>query len=72
MVSIQMQDNGPGIEDLSIEDIWVAGKTTTERGTGLGLAIVRDVVVELRGRVEAEAHGELGGAVFTITLPLKN
>jgi signal transduction histidine kinase len=70
-VLVRVQDNGPGIDTLSIDDIWIAGKTTTERGTGLGLAIVKDVVEELRGRVDAEAHGELGGAVFTITLPLK-
>jgi signal transduction histidine kinase len=68
---IRVQDNGPGIEKLAIEEIWLPGKTTTEKGTGLGLTIVKDVVEELRGRVEAEAHGELGGACFTITLPLK-
>lgn len=68
---IRVQDNGPGIERLAIEEIWMPGKTTTEKGTGLGLTIVKDVVEELRGRVEAEAHGELGGACFTITLPLK-
>ena len=71
-VSIRVQDNGPGIEKLSLDDIWVAGKTTTERGTGLGLAIVKDVVEDLRGRVQAEAHGDLGGAAFTIVLPLKH
>jgi signal transduction histidine kinase len=48
------------------------GKTTTEKGTGLGLTIVKDVIDELRGRIEAEAHCELGGASFTITLPLKS
>jgi signal transduction histidine kinase len=71
-IIIRVLDNGPGIDELSVNDIWIAGKTTTERGTGLGLAIVKDVVEDLRGRVEAEAHGELGGAAFTITLPLKN
>lgn len=71
-VSLVVQDNGPGIDQLSLEDIWIAGKTTTEKGTGLGLAIVKDVVQELRGRVEADAHGEYGGAKFTVTLPLKN
>lgn len=68
---IRVQDNGSGIEKLAIEEIWLPGKTTTEKGTGLGLTIVKDVVEELRGRIEAEAHGELGGACFTITLPLK-
>ena len=71
MVQIQLQDNGPGIERLALEEIWLPGKTTTEKGTGLGLTIVKDVVEELRGRVQAEAHGEFGGASFTIILPLK-
>jgi signal transduction histidine kinase len=67
--TIQINDNGPGIRDLAIDDIWVAGKTTTERGTGLGLAIVKDVVEELGGTVSAVAHGDLGGASFHILLP---
>ena len=71
MVTIRIQDNGPGIDKLALDEIWLPGKTTTERGTGLGLAIVKDVVEELRGRVSAEAKGELGGAVFTISLPMK-
>jgi signal transduction histidine kinase len=70
-VIIRIQDSGPGIEKLALEEIWLPGKTTTEKGTGLGLTIVKDVIEELRGRVDAEAHGELGGAAFTITLPLK-
>ena len=62
---IRVQDNGSGIEKLAIEEIWLPGKTTTEKGTGLGLTIVKDVVEELRGHIEAEAHGELGGACFS-------
>jgi signal transduction histidine kinase len=71
MVVIRVQDNGPGIKKLALDEIWTPGKTTTEKGTGLGLAIVRDVVEELRGSVQADAHGELGGAAFTIMLHLK-
>ena len=64
-------DNGPGIEGISVEDVWLPGKTTTEKGTGLGLTIVRDVVLDLNGSVDAVAHGELGGGKFIVTLPLK-
>ena len=46
---IRVQDNGPGIDKLAIEEIWLPGKTTTEKGTGLGLTIVKDVTDELRG-----------------------
>lgn len=68
-VVIQLMDNGPGITDISLDEIWLPGKTMTEHGTGLGLAIVRDVIEDMRGWIEAEAKGELGGATFTITLP---
>jgi signal transduction histidine kinase len=69
---IQIMDNGPGISDISLDEIWLPGKTMTEHGTGLGLAIVRDVVEDMRGWIVAEAHGELGGASFTITLPIRH
>lgn len=71
-VVLRLQDNGPGIDHLTADEIWIAGKTTTQRGTGLGLAIVKDVVEDIHGHVEAQAHGELGGAVFTVSLPVKN
>jgi signal transduction histidine kinase len=71
VVSIKVQKNAPGITKLALEEIWIAGRTTTEKGTGLGLAIVKDVAEDLRGSVQAEAHGDLGGAAFTINLPIK-
>jgi len=70
-VVIQLMDNGPGITEISLDDIWLPGKTMTEHGTGLGLAIVRDVIEDMRGWIEAEGRGELGGATFTITLPIR-
>lgn len=68
-VELRVSDNGPGITNISLKDIWLPGETTT-RGTGLGLTIVRDVVADLGGSAKARAHGSLGGAEFTILLPL--
>ena len=70
-VILIVADNGPGINDISIEDIWLPGKTTTIKGTGLGLAIVKDVVTDLGGSVEAESRSEFGGAKFTMVLPIR-
>jgi len=63
-------DSGPGIKDIGLDEIWLPGKTTTDQGTGLGLTIVKDTVTEMGGTVHASADSELGGAEFTITLPL--
>ncbi len=70
-IRLSVMDNGPGITGLSVEDIWLPGKTTTERGSGIGLTIVKDVIADLGGSAEAVAHGELGGAQFIMELPAK-
>ena len=70
-VLLEVLDNGPGIPNqLSEDDVWLPGRTTTEGGTGLGLTIVRDAVKDLDGEVHAHRRGELGGAEFSIELPL--
>ena len=68
-MELRVSDNGPGIKDISLRDIWLPGETTTANGTGLGLAIVRDTVVDLGGDVEAVANGHLGGAEIIVRLP---
>lgn len=67
---IKVLDNGPGIKGIGSEEIWLPGRTTWPDGTGFGLTIVRDSVADLRGTRAVLANGELGGAEFTITLPL--
>ena len=70
-VDLQLADNGPGIRGIGLNDIWLAGETTTQGGTGLGLAIVRDTVADLGGAVSAVSRGEiLGGAEFHVILPI--
>lgn len=66
---LEVADNGPGI-DLPMNDIWLPGETTRTGGTGLGLTIVRDSVADLKGTASADANGDLGGASFTIQIPL--
>lgn len=70
VLTLRVFDSGPGIQDISIRDIWLPGESTTTNGTGLGLTIVRDAVSDLGGRVRAVEHCELGGAEFIITLPI--
>lgn len=70
LLTLTVSDNGPGIEGIGLKDIWLPGQTTSPTGTGLGLTIVRDSVKDLGGSVDAVSHGELGGAEFTIKLPI--
>lgn len=69
-VLINFSDNGPGIKDIKLNELWLPGRTTIAGGTGFGLTIVRDVVTDLGGTVSAITHGELGGAEFIVKLPL--
>jgi signal transduction histidine kinase len=69
-VLITVADNGPGIQGLSLSEIWLPGHTTKPGGTGFGLTIVKDSIDDLGGRITARAHGELGGAEFTVALPM--
>ena len=69
-LKINFLDNGSGIHNIKLDEIWLPGKTTREGGTGLGLTIVRDSVTDLGGSVDAIAKGELGGAKFIVELTL--
>lgn len=71
-VSLYVDDSGPGIHDMPLQEIWLPGKSCRDDGTGLGLTIVRDIVADLKGRREAHAEGDLGGARIIVTLPTRS
>ncbi len=61
-------DNGVGIDDLRIKQIFEPRFTLKEGGTGLGLTIVKSVIVQLGGKVSVSSRqGE--GSAFKIWLP---
>lgn len=68
-IEISVKDNGPGVDKSKMESLFEPFFTTRPDGTGLGLAIVRQTIIEHRGTI-AVANDPLGGAVFTILLPL--
>ena len=73
LVSISVQDNGPGIPEPFLEKIFDAYFTTKApgQGTGLGLSIVRRLVLQAQGAIHVYTHaGE--GTVFTVYLPLQS
>ena len=66
------QDDGPGIAPDILPHIFDPFFTTKRpgRGTGLGLSICKTVLREHGGNIEAATAPD-GGAVFTITLPVR-
>lgn len=68
-ILLDVADNGPGIRNIDLDEIWLPGRSTTNRGVGLGLTIVRDIVADLDGSAAAESKGDLGGAQFIIQIP---
>lgn len=69
IIEIVVQDNGPGFQAGSINQIFDPYVTTKPKGTGLGLAIVKKLVEEHVGLIEAD-NGAEGGAVIRIRLPI--
>jgi CheY-like chemotaxis protein len=72
-VTLEVEDNGPGLPMGDATHIWDPFWTTKEEGegTGLGLALVHSIVTDHRGVVAAESLAE-GGARFTIRMPAAN
>ncbi len=69
ILKITIADNGSGVADNHKDKIFEPFYTNRTDGTGLGLAIVRQTVEEHKGTIQV-AKSDLGGAEFTINLPL--
>ena len=69
-LSLRVQDTGPGIPPNELGEIFDPYFTTKPEGNGLGLWIAQQIAVAHGGDLHAE-NGPAGGAVFVLTLPLK-
>ena len=64
-VIFQIADNGDGIEEKMLDQIFIPFFTTKAQGSGIGLSLCRQIIVAHRGRIDV--HSELGkGTVFKI------
>ncbi|MBT8395327.1 MAG: HAMP domain-containing histidine kinase [Gemmatimonadetes bacterium] len=70
ILSVEIQDSGPGIPPDDLGRIWEPEFSTKSLGTGLGLPMVRQTIRAHGGRVEGRNNPQ-GGAVFLIELPLE-
>jgi two-component system, LuxR family, sensor histidine kinase TtrS len=70
MATILVEDDGPGLRDDQLLNIFEPFHTTRSRGMGLGLPICRDVAHAHGGTLQA-GKGPGGGALFVLALPLR-
>ncbi len=70
MAAMVVADSGPGVSTDAQTDIFSAFFSTKDGGMGMGLAICRSIVEAHHGRIDVGHDPDLGGARFTVWLPL--
>lgn len=66
---IEVEDSGPGVPPEIEDSLFDKGVTTSAgQGRGMGLYLLQRAVASMGGSV-AFSRGELGGALFTVTIP---
>ena len=67
---VVVDDNGPGVKEENLGKLFTPNFTTKSGGTGLGLAICRNIIEKCDGEITYRKSFGLGGASFTVTLPV--
>jgi len=65
---VSVADDGPGIPDTVVANLFQPFASARKGGTGLGLVIARDIARAHEGDLELTSTGE-GGTTFRLTLP---
>lgn len=69
-VIITIKDNGCGIPEEYLDDIFTPFVTHKPSGTGLGLAIVKRTITAHGGAIQLSSQPD-SGTTFTVTLPIQ-
>jgi two-component system, NtrC family, nitrogen regulation sensor histidine kinase GlnL len=69
-VEVTISDNGEGVPDHIVDEMFSPFVTTKREGQGLGLAIVRKMVQQMHCRVVYERDTSVGLTAFKLYLPV--
>ena len=70
VAKIDVIDNGPGISEDKLKEIFYPMVTTKNEGMGLGLTIAQSIVMQNSGLIECSSkHRE---TIFTVVLPIRS
>ncbi|MCB1051870.1 MAG: GHKL domain-containing protein [Acidobacteria bacterium] len=67
-VEIEVQDNGKGMSDEQLQNLFKYGYTNKKSGHGFGLHSARNTLAEMAATIEAQSQGLGLGATFKIVL----
>ena len=68
-IEISISDNGKGMDETELQNIFNLYFTTKAKGTGIGLSIVQRIIYEHRGTINVNSTKGHGSS-FTILLPI--
>ncbi|MCI5143676.1 MAG: ATP-binding protein [Candidatus Electrothrix sp. ATG1] len=69
-VGIEVADNGKGMQQEVVHQMFSFGFTTKENGHGFGLHNAANLIAEMGGRLTGESAGPGQGARFRMRLPV--
>ncbi len=69
VIAASITDDGPGVPDELIDQIFYPMVTGTDKGTGLGLSIAQSIMNQLGGLIEVDSSP--GNTAFTVLIPLE-
>ena len=69
-IIVEISDNGPGISEEHLENIFMPFYTTKPNGTGVGLYLSRRLLEHYRAKIAAESTPNVQ-TKFTVTLPVQ-
>ncbi|NMB62422.1 MAG: PAS domain S-box protein [Chloroflexi bacterium] len=67
-IRVNVSDNGPGIPEEILHNLFTPFVSFSLKGTGLGLAITKELVEAQNGKISVESFP--GGTVFHVILPI--
>ncbi|HDR7912015.1 TPA: GHKL domain-containing protein [Bacillus wiedmannii] len=59
-IKISIKDNGKGMDDVVLSNLYTPFFTTKEEGTGLGMALCREIIHNHNGKIEVESEVGVG------------
>ena len=69
-VDVHFRDNGCGMSDATLSNVFEAHYTTRDHGSGLGLHFCAITLKRMGGSIRATSEGEGKGSTFVLQLPM--